>query len=408
MALYALLVACTAASDEEIELRAGRVPGEQGALSARHSFIRAEQAKADGRYLLESDGVSGSVRAPHTALGVEAVFDTDGMSLLWGESRSVTLRFGVIGRHGAMRPVGSSGALATASNRVTLEHGEGLREWWLNGPLGIEHGAVIAERPSGPGLEDGQGALVLTVEVKGATAALDGEGGARLLLPNGTMALRYTDLFVEDAAGAPLPAEMQVVEGNIELRIDDGGALYPLYVDPLIWAEQKKLLASDGLAGDDFGSSASISGDTAIVGAPDDKGKAVWSGSVYVFVRNNAVWTEQQRLIASDGGVFDEFGCSVTIAGDTAIVGAYGDDDNGIDSGAAYVFTRSGGIWTQKQKLLASDGLAGDYFGVSVTINGDTTIVGASRDDDNGSGSGSAYVFTRSGGVWTPQQKLLS
>jgi hypothetical protein len=98
-----------------------------------------------------------------------------------------------------------------------------------------------------------------------------------------------------------------------------------------------------------------------------------------------------------DGGAGDYFGYSVFHSDDTALIGAYRDDDNGGDSGSVYVFTRIGNIWTQQAKLLASDGAAGDLFGSSVSLSGDTALIGADGDDDNGVDSGSAYVFTKSG-----------
>ena len=99
------------------------------------------------------------------------------------------------------------------------------------------------------------------------------------------------------------------------------------------------------------------------------------------------------KLLASDAAASDLFGYSVSISGDTALVGAYGDDDAGSRSGSAYIFTRSGSSWTQQAKLTASDAAANDWFGYSVSISGDTALVGAYRDDDGGSRSGSAYIF---------------
>ena len=122
--------------------------------------------------------------------------------------------------------------------------------------------------------------------------------------------------------------------------------------------------------------------------ADDDNGSA--SGSAYVFVRSGTTWTEQQKLTASDGAASDWFGFSVSISGDIAIVGAYKDDSG---QGSTYVFVRSGTTWTEQQKLTASDGAASDSFGRSVSISGDTAIIGAFGDDDDGSNSGSAYVF---------------
>ena len=106
---------------------------------------------------------------------------------------------------------------------------------------------------------------------------------------------------------------------------------------------------------------------------------------------------EIQKLLASDGALGDDFGVSVAVDGDTAVIGARLDDDNGFDSGSAYVFTRSAGVWAEQQKLTASDGAANDLFGMRVAVDGDTAVIGAEADDDDGFDSGSAYVFTRSG-----------
>ena len=172
--------------------------------------------------------------------------------------------------------------------------------------------------------------------------------------------------------------------------------------------ESAKLLASDGAAGDVFGFEVAVSGDTAVVGAFRDDDKGTESGSAYVFVRSGTTWTQQAKLLASDGAAGDEFGFSVAVSGDTAVVGAFRDDDKGTESGSAYVFVRSGTTWTQQAKLLASDGRLFDIFGISIAVSGDTVVVGASFDDDNGSASGSAYVFARSGTTWTQQAKLLA
>ena len=153
---------------------------------------------------------------------------------------------------------------------------------------------------------------------------------------------------------------------------------------------ETKLTADDGAAGDYFGYSVSISGDTAVVGAYQDDGS---KGSAYVFERSGTTWGQQAKLIAGDGAADDYFGISVSISGDTAVVGAYRDDDKASSTGSAYVFERTGTTWSQQDKLTASDGAAGDYFGYSVSINGDTIAVGAHYDDDDGDNSGSAYVY---------------
>ena len=179
------------------------------------------------------------------------------------------------------------------------------------------------------------------------------------------------------------------------------------------WVEEVKLLASDGADGDNFGMSVSISGDgnTAIVGAHGDDN---YRGSAYIYTRTDDGWTEEVKLLASDGVGFDNFGRSVSISsdGNTAIVGARLDyNENDDNAGSAYIYTRTDDGWTEEAKLLASDGTVNDQFGYSVFISGDgnTVIVGAIGDDnEKGTNAGSAYIYTRSGDVWIEQAKLIA
>ncbi len=174
------------------------------------------------------------------------------------------------------------------------------------------------------------------------------------------------------------------------------------------WTQQTKLTAGDGAVGDFFGYSVSIDGDYAIVGDHQDDDHGTKSGAAYIFPRSGSSWTQQTTLTAGDGVAGDFFGYSVSIDGDYAIVGAYQDDDNGINSGSSYVFHRNGSSWTQEAKLTASDGAKIDNFGYSVSVSGARAIVGAHLDDDNGRESGSAYVFHRSGSSWSEEDKLTA
>ena len=175
-----------------------------------------------------------------------------------------------------------------------------------------------------------------------------------------------------------------------------------------ITTETAKLLASDGASGDFFGRSVSISGDTAIIGAYEDGDNGDYSGSAYIFEKVNGIWTQTAKLLASDGAEGDKFGFSVSISGNNAIIGAFSDYDNGSYLGSAYIFEKVGETWTQTAKLLASDGVAEDEFGFSVSISGNTAIIGSERDDDNGDASGSAYIFQKADGTWAQAAKLLA
>jgi hypothetical protein len=189
------------------------------------------------------------------------------------------------------------------------------------------------------------------------------------------------------------------------------GAAYVFVRSGTTWALQRKLWASDGAAHDGFGGSVSVSGDTLVVGALlDDTKDGVDAGSAYVFARSGTTWTQQQKLRASDGAPHARFADSVSLDGDTVVVGAPLDDTpGGPDAGSAYLFVRSGLSWREQQKLLASDGAARDQLGDSVSVSGDTVVVGAYDDDTpGGRDAGSAYVFVRSGSAWSEAQKLVA
>ncbi len=296
-----------------------------------------------------------------------------------------------------------------AATDTRLEYRRGsVIEWYENRPDGIEHGFILEERPADAGEE-----LRLAIAVDGlkARASETTPGSLDLVDADGNSVLGYGGLKVWDADGTPVAARLEPLAEGIGIVVADAGARYPLTIDPLITSLQAKLgpdVLGSGAAGDLFGNAVDISGDYAVVGAYHDNNDGNNSGSAYVFARSGATWTVQGKLIADDGAASDYFGHSVSISGDSVIVGAYSDDDDGSTSGSAYVFTRSGAVWTQQQKLTADDAALGDWFGWSVSISGDSVIVGARGDDDAGSGSGSAYVFTRSGAAWTQQQKLTA
>jgi cyclophilin family peptidyl-prolyl cis-trans isomerase len=162
------------------------------------------------------------------------------------------------------------------------------------------------------------------------------------------------------------------------------------------WGQQTRLDAADATANDRFGYSVSINGEYAIVGAIYDNPHGNYSGSAYIFRYKDSNWTQQAKLTAADGAKSDKFGVSVSTDGYYAIVGARLNDEKGEDAGAAYIFAPNEidpNNWDLKTKLTASDAAADDYFGFSVAIGEGHALVGAYGNDDNGGSSGSAYIF---------------
>jgi len=207
----------------------------------------------------------------------------------------------------------------------------------------------------------------------------------------------------------------------------NAGAAYVFVRSGTTWSQQAYLKASNTDAGDFFGISVAISGDTVVVGADCEDSAAMGvngnqsnnsatnSGAAYVFVRSGTTWTQQAYLKASDTAPKDVFGCSVAVSGDTVVVGAV---NKNTVRGVAYVFVRSGTIWSQQGYLTASNADPYDHFGCSVAISGDTVVVGADCEQSSATGvngdqtsngaskSGAAYVFVRSGTTWSQQAYL--
>jgi hypothetical protein len=172
------------------------------------------------------------------------------------------------------------------------------------------------------------------------------------------------------------------------------------------WTQQAKLVPSAGDAVRDFGYAVAISGDTALVAAQADDDSECFA---YVFVRSATAWSQQARLSVPGTQVYLSGGDMVALSGDTAVLGDEFETVGGnVAQGSAYVFTRSGTVWSEQARLVAPDGAADDRFGSSVALSGDTVLVSAFSDNfgPNAEDQGSVYVFTRSDSTWTQQAKL--
>jgi uncharacterized protein (TIGR03437 family) len=339
---------------------------------------------------------------------------------------------------------GREAAIRTAGERISYGWDGNLEEWLVNEPRGFEHGFTLRERPVGGRADEN---LSLRLRIRGGLRPLDGFGGGSLVFGDEEGArLEYRDLVVRDAGGQVRRSWFEA-EGTAAIRlvVEDGGAAYPLTIDPLITQQaylKPGVNGADGYGDDHFGAAVAIHGETAVIGAPGERSSATGvdgnqsdnsandSGAAYVFVRQGLTWSQQAWLKASNTAVEDRFGSAVAIYGDTIVVGALEEDSaatgvNGdqsdnrkLDAGAAYVFARSGTTWAQQAYLKASNTGTGDNFGAAVAIYGDTVVVGALNESSAATGvngnqtastsfsSGAGYVFVRQGTTWMQQAYL--
>ena len=307
--------------------------------------------------------------------------------------------------------------VTTDVNRVTYQWSADLEEWFLNDTRGLEHGFTL------------KAPREIRLGVRGGLRPRAAGAGVEFVDASSTARIRYSGLAAWDANGRGVPARMKVEGESVTLAVEDRGARYPITIDPIV--QQAYVKASNTGADDFFGLVVAVSGDTVVVGAWAEDSNAtgvngnqadnsqVFSGAAYVFVRSGGTWTQEAYLKASNTGAGDQFGYSVAVSGDTVVVGAWAErsnatgvsgnqaDNTAATSGAAYVFVRSGATWTQQAYLKASNTGAGDQFGQSVAVSGDTVVAGATGEDSNATGvdgnqadnsasfSGAAYVFVQ-------------
>ena len=359
------------------------------------------------RYLINPDQNNSDVMVASNPANVfSATFSPNGLDIKQSMGRSVTnihWQLRSLERDGGQVEV-PAGQRTNSGARIEFARPDlGLTEWFENSSNGLEQGFTFQKSP----LSEHEGDLSLILETGASTrpiADADGTGLTLFDLENGS-SMRYEGLKAWDANGDALASKMEVDGDNVRIRVSDENAVYPITIDPM-FIQSRNLYAADGNNGDFLGYSVAISGNTMAVGSPYSDPNISNQGSVYVYVLNNGSWTFQAKLTASDAAASDSLGFSVGIYGNTIIAGSH---LNNSAKGAAYIFTRNGTTWTQQQKLVAAEGIANDYAGFSVGIYRDTVVVGAPRRAVSGALlQGAAYIFQRTGTVWSEQQRIIA
>lgn len=319
-------------------------------------------------------------------------FSPMGATVLAGTTK-LGIALSAYGYGDALRRVAPVAPRADA-NRVSYAY-DGLTAWWVNGPLGLEQGFDLAARPPA-----GAGPLTLSLAISGGLEARP-DHDAIAFSGSG---LSYGGLFASDALGHELPSHLRLDGDRIVLSVDDRSAVYPLRIDPIL-RESARLIDSHGARNDQLSWSVATSGDTIVVGAPFHAGH----GKALVFVKPPSGWagTRTQSATLTAGGPAVHFGWSVAVSGRTVVVGAPGPyAAPGVHPvGAAYVFVRPKAGWsgsrTPTATLTPSTLTAGDVFGDSVAVSGDTVVASApGHAVGSHAGQGVVHVFVKPRSGW--------
>lgn len=391
----------------------------EAALHAIHSGEEGHHAENPGQGLrLEFDG-RGSLAHP-----------TSG-EWSWG------LELQGYGFASAIHAVGGAPPTTVESGTLTYEWDDTLSEWYINDDRGLEHGFTIERAPEqGEGREESR--LFMNLRVRGSLAPQVTDDARSLLFlnENDSPMIRYAGLTAFDADQRTLPARITLDANGIRIEVETHGARYPLTIDPI--AQTAYLKGLRYWSWTSFGSAVAVSGNTAIIGVPNDSSTPAgingdpWtpgikkqSGSAYIFERGPDGWAQTAYIKASNSGRGDNFGGSVDIDGDLAVVGApyeesRGTGVNGFQNfdgngprGAAYLFRRAlDGSWSQEAYLKPKKSDKGDEFGGSVAVSGNRVAIGSTGDGSSSAGvngdpydnslpdSGAVYVFEQHNGQW--------
>ena len=337
---------------------------------------------------------AGTWRSASASLGISAEVRRDGWVRVLANRSEVALHVESFGRGGSSQPLDPEPSSVGGEPRtggVTISRPY-FREDYQFQSDGLHHEISVVQPPQAV-----KGRLWLKLGMANHVKVRNlSRSGVEVRTGNGVWT--YTGLKVWDARNQVLPSEMVGSGSAISILVDDRTAVYPITIDPT-WRASQMVQPMDSAVEDRFGSAVAISGDTAIVGA---NVKNVRQGAAYVFVRQNGVWAQTQKLTASDAADENYFGSSVAIDGDYLAVGAYLRNKT---KGAVYVYKRVGGVWTEQQILTITSGFTYDYFGFCISMSGDTLVASA---DGQARNRGAAYVFVRKDDVWSQTQRLTA
>lgn len=337
-----------------------------------------------GSAALSSGGGITSLSISNSAQRLTASFASGGATVRSDGAR-FTLGLTAFGRGSQLRPVAPVEP-QLGGGMIRYAYSAAVTETWRNGPLGLEQGFLLSNRPAGLG--------PLTVAMAAPASSLVVRGA--VLLPGG---LRYTGLRVTDARGRVLHSWLALKHGQLLIRVSDRGAEYPVRIDPLV--QQANLGPNDGVVGDLFGSSVAVSGHTLVAGAPNHQvGANGEQGALYVFSNSSGHWKRTAELTVSGGTSDQQLGTAVGISGNTIVASA--PSAGTASQGALFVFSDNSGHWKQIAELTASDAAANDHLGnYSIAIQGKTIIAGApSHKVGSVAGQGAVYVFNEPASGW--------
>jgi len=330
--------------------------------------------------------------------GVQACFDKHGSRFIGAEAGTINLELSSFGRTGSMSAT-SKVDPSVAHGRVVYAH-NGITEWWRPVGPGYEQGFDIPRKPQG----NSELRIVLTSNVASEKAPQGVAWGA----------LRYGSLAVVDARGETVPATMTARAEQIVLAINDANAEYPLLVDPVVWTQQQKIVASDGVANDMFGSAVVIFGEKAFIGASEASiGSNSRQGAVYLFQKSAGTWTQTQKIVSSDGAALDMFGNSLAINQSTGqlVVGAYNKQVGTVSqAGTVYTFDNFLGTYIQTYEITAPDPASADHFGQNVSTYNNIIVTGTAYKTISGvPNAGKTYIYRApSGGSYALAQTITT